>query len=119
MAELTPASQMMDFQQFGGTTILAPPSIPLQDLDSECLISLGIQSQSGAFLAYWLHMYLADELSVVALTDSTIDPHEVQPQLESRRRASQGNNHAPCQTQASVQLSQALAQQPESGFCRA
>lgn len=54
----------MDFQHSGGTAILAPPSIPFQDLNPERLIPLGIQSQSGAFLAYWLHERLADELSL-------------------------------------------------------
>lgn len=109
----------MDFQHFGGTAILAPPSIPFQDLDPKCFISLGIQSQSRALLAYWLHEYLADELLRSALTASKTDPHEVQLQLESRRRSFQGNNRATCPTQASVRLFRALARQPESGFCRA
>lgn len=56
MAELTPGIQMVDFQRFCGTAILASPSIPIQDLNLERLIAHLIQFQSGFFLAYSLHL---------------------------------------------------------------
>jgi hypothetical protein len=59
MAELTSAIQMMDFQHCCGTAILAAPSIPIQDLNPERFVAHQIQFQSGLFLAYSLHMYLA------------------------------------------------------------
>jgi len=44
MAELTPGVQVMDFQHFCRTAILASPAIPIQNLDFEYFVAHRIQS---------------------------------------------------------------------------
>jgi hypothetical protein len=55
--QLAPSFHVMDLQVLRGTTLLTPPTISLQDLDSEFRVLFQAQFESGSLLTQTRRIY--------------------------------------------------------------